>query len=336
MEKRSLKVVSEAWPLRSPFAISGYTFTAMQFVLVKVEHSGQVGSGEAAGVYYHGDTPERLVHQVESVRKSIEDGISREALQSLLPPGGARNAIDCALWDLEAKLTSRPAWQLAGMAPPKPLLTTFTCGAADPREMATVAKSYKGSRAIKLKLTGHPEDADRIRAVREARPDVWLSVDANQGFTRSLLERLMPVFVEQNVALVEQPFPVGQEHELDGLDSPIPIAADESIQGVADLESLVGRFSVVNIKLDKCGGLTEALVIAREARSRGLKVMIGNMLGTSLAMAPAFLVGQFCDVVDLDGPVFLQRDRECSVQYSDGYITCPPDVWGSPLDRPHV
>jgi L-alanine-DL-glutamate epimerase-like enolase superfamily enzyme len=195
--------------------------------------------------------------------------------------------------------------------------------------MAARACVYKNARAIKLKLTGEPMDADRVRAVREALPDVWLGVDANQGFTRDGLESLLPVFCDAHVSLIEQPFPIGQEALLDGFRSPIPIAADESAQGIADLHGITGRFDVVNIKLDKCGGLTEGLAMARAASAAGLGTMVGNMSGTSLAMAPAFLVGQLCNsVVDLDGPVFLTSDRATTVDYADGLIMCGREVWG--------
>jgi L-alanine-DL-glutamate epimerase-like enolase superfamily enzyme len=196
--------------------------------------------------------------------------------------------------------------------------------------MARDASNYTQAKAIKIKLTGEPVDADRVRAVRAARPDVWLGVDANQGFTRASLAILMPLLVEAKVELVEQPFKIGQEALLDGLNSPIPIAADESVQGLADLPDVVGRFNVVNIKLDKCGGLTEGLAMAREAHRLGLDVMIGNMIGTSLAMAPSFLVGQLCQVVDLDGPIFLKNDRTPSVRYENGSVSCPEAVWGAP------
>jgi L-alanine-DL-glutamate epimerase-like enolase superfamily enzyme len=194
--------------------------------------------------------------------------------------------------------------------------------------MAATALAYRDARAIKLKLTGEPIDADRVRAVRSARPDVWLGVDGNQGFTRPALEKLLPVLVDTKVALIEQPLPIGQEALLDGLRSPIPLAADETVQSLADVASLLGRFQVMNIKLDKCGGLTEGLAMARTARELGLDVMVGNMLGTSLAMAPAFVLGQLCKVVDLDGPLFLAADRAAAVGYKGGYINCPPGLWG--------
>jgi L-alanine-DL-glutamate epimerase-like enolase superfamily enzyme len=265
---------------------------------------------------------------VESRRAEIEAGVDREGLQQILPAGGARNAVDCAMWDLEAKLAREPAWKLAGLNPPHPLVTTFTVGANPPEKMVEVALAYPGARAIKLKLTGAVEDAERVRAVRRALPDVWLGVDANQGFTRASLVELLPVLISANVKLIEQPFPVGREADLDGLQCPIPIAADESVQDGADIAAIAGRFNVINIKLDKCGGLTEALRMANLARSHGLDVMVGNMTGTALSTAPALLVGQLCSIVDLDGPIFLREDRTPGTVYAEGTVWCEPSVWG--------
>jgi L-alanine-DL-glutamate epimerase-like enolase superfamily enzyme len=327
----ALRVAIEKFPLKEPFHITGHTMTDTDVVTVELERDGCTGRGEASGVYYRKfDDVASNARQIEAVRRRIEVGVDREALQRLLPAGGARNALDCALWDLEAKLSGRAAWQSAGLDRPQPLLSTFTVSANSPDKMAADARAYIQAKAIKLKLTGQPADADRVRAVRAARADVWLGVDANQGFTRAFLETLFPVLVEARVELIEQPFKVGQEAQLDGLNSPIPLAADESVQGLADLADLPGRFDVVNIKLDKCGGLTEALAMAREARRLGLDVMVGNMLGTSLAMAPSFLVGQMCKVVDLDGPVFLSSDRSPAVRYVGGMISCPEQLWGAP------
>jgi len=330
----SLRVTVEKFPLKEPFHITGYTMVDTEVLRVELEQHGLVGRGESSGVYYrkHDNVPSN-VKQIEAVRPRIEVGIDRQGLQRLLPNGGARNAIDCALWDLEAKLTGKSAWQIAGLDTPQPLLTTFTVGANNPDKMAADARAYKQAKAIKLKLTGEPIDADRVRAVRAARPDVWLGVDANQGFTRTSLIEILPVLVEARVQLIEQPCKVGEESLLDGFDSPIPFAADESVQGLADMQGLVGRFRVMNIKLDKCGGLTEALAMAREAKRLGLDVMVGNMVGTSLAMAPAFLVGQLCEVVDLDGPIFLSKDRPVPVEYSGGMIRCPAGLWGEPTSQ---
>jgi L-Ala-D/L-Glu epimerase len=323
-----MRTAVERWVRQTPLRIAGYVFDAVDTLLVTLEKDGNIGRGEAAGVYYRGDKPSSMAQQLQSVRVAIESGIDRESLRELLPPGGARNAVDCALWELESKLTGIPVWRLAGLSEPRPLLTTFTCGADEPSQMAARAQCFPNARAIKLKLTGEALDADRVRAVREALPNVLLAVDANQGFDRIKLERLMPVLVDSQVALIEQPFAVGQEELLDGFHSPIPIAADESVQSTTDLSQLVRRFSMVNIKLDKCGGLTEALTMARQAGELGLQTMVGNMMGTSLAMAPAFVVGQLCSLVDLDGPCFLQSDRPDVVQYADGFMTCSRSVWG--------
>lgn len=318
----------ERWPLTAPFRITGHTWESVEVVRVELRKNGQIGQGEGAGVYYRQDTPTSMLEQIERIRARIDSKLTRETLQTLLPPGGARNALDSALWDLESKLIGRPAWQLAGLEQPRPLLTTFTCGAETPEKMAATATGYAQARAIKLKLTGEPADADRVRAVRAARPDVWLGVDANQGFNRASLEKLLPILIDARVSLIEQPFPIGQEALLDGLRSPIPVAADESVQSLADIPRLEGRFAVINIKLDKCGGLTEALAMARAARASAMECMVGNMIGTSLAMAPAFLVGQLCKVVDLDGPIFLRKDRPVAVRYANGEIDCPVGLWG--------
>jgi len=316
-------------PFKVPFRISGYVFTESPVTVVTLSDGQSIGRGEAAGVYYLKDTPETMLATLEEHRAAIESGPSREELRSLLPPGGARNAVDCALWELESKRTRTPAWKLAGISSPRPLLTTFTVSANDPVAMAAGAKNFAQARAIKLKLTGEVDlDIERVRAVRAARPEVWLGVDANQGYNRTTLEKLLPVLHEVRVSLLEQPCARGREAELDGIDHSIPIAADESVLGLDEVEGLPDRFDVVNIKLDKCGGLTEGLLISQRARSLGMKVMVGNMIGTSLAMAPAFILGQHCDVVDLDGPVFLQRDCKPGVRYEGGYVICDDNVWG--------
>ncbi|HVK50802.1 MAG TPA: dipeptide epimerase [Pseudoxanthomonas sp.] len=321
---------NEPLPLTHPFRISGYVFNAMPATVVTLHDGKHEGRGEGAGVYYLDDRPETMLATLESHREVIEAGISRAELRQLLPPGGARNALDGALWELESQRTGVPVWALAGLPATRPLLTTFTVGADTPDVAARAAIAYTQARAIKLKLTGDvDQDIDRIRAVRSARPDVWLGVDANQGYVPATLERLLPALVDQRVSLLEQPCARGREADLDGVDHIVPIAADESLQGLDELEGLVGRFDVANLKLDKCGGLTEGLLIARRARELGLKVMVGNMAGTSLAMAPAFVVGQLCDVVDLDGPLFLVSDRTPSVVYQDGYISCGEEVWGA-------
>lgn len=318
----------ERWPLRRPFTITGYSFTESEVLVVELRDGELLGRGECAGVYYNDDTPERARAQVLAASDAICAGIGREELLGVLPAGGARNAVDCALWDLEAKQQRRPAWQIAGLQPPRPVMTTMTIGAEAPATMAEHAREYARARAIKLKLTGTELDAERVRAVRAARPDVWLGVDANQGFTREPLAALLPALVEARVELVEQPFPRDRDDLLDGLRSPIPVAADESAQDIGDLDRLAGRVDVINIKLDKCGGLTRGLAMAAAARERGMRVMVGCMNGTSLAMAPGTLLGQLCDVVDLDGPLILSADREPPLSYDDGYVFAPEALWG--------
>ncbi|PZR72619.1 MAG: dipeptide epimerase [Chthoniobacterales bacterium] len=325
----TLEVHNEELRLKEPFRISGYTFENAPVTVVTLRDGEFAGRGEASGVYYLNDTPDKMLATIEAKRDAIESGLTRDELRELLPAGGARNALDCALWELEARRANKPVWQLAGIEAPKPLLTTFTVSANDPELMAKGATGYTQARAIKLKLTGEvDDDTARVRAVRVARTDVWLGVDANQGYTRSTIEKLLPALVDARVSLLEQPCARGRESELDGVDHSIPIAADESVQGLDEVAVLAGRFDIVNIKLDKCGGLTEGLLIGARARELGMKVMVGNMIGTSLAMAPAFILGQQCDVVDLDGPIFLQGDRTPGVTYENGLINCDEVVWG--------
>ena len=325
----TLAVSTELLPLRSPFVISGYTFTDLTVAVARISRREATGEGEAAGVYYLQDDAPHMLAAIESVRAQIDAGASRDDLRRLLPPGGARNALDCALWDLEARLSGRPVWSLAGLGAPRALTTTYTIGAGDPAAMAAKSVEYAEARAIKLKLTGDvAQDIERVRAVRKARPDVWLAVDANQGFNPDSLESLMPALIAGGVKLLEQPFARGRDRDLEGLRSAIPIAADESVQGLADIEGLVGRFDVVNIKLDKCGGLTEALEMAAAARRLGLGIMVGNMVGTSLAMAPAFILGQVCDIADLDGTIFITHDRTPAMVFDQGRVSYPDNGWG--------
>jgi L-alanine-DL-glutamate epimerase-like enolase superfamily enzyme len=329
---RTSKLTSrlEHWDYKYPFRITGYDWTVAEVLYVEIERDGVTGRGEAAGIYYKGDSPQHCLEEVERVREEIERGADRQTLLEMLPPGGARNALDCALWELEAKEQQRPVWQLAGLSEPHSLVTTYTIGADEPQAMVQRALDFSEARALKLKLTGEREDAERVSAVRSARPDVWLAVDANQGFTRKTFADLLPVLEEARVRLVEQPFPIDRIDDMNGLNSPIPVAADESAQTEDDLSKLAGRFNIVNIKLDKCGGLTAGLRMAARARELGLGVMVGNMMGTSLAMAPAFLIGQLCNVTDLDGPLLLRSDRQPSVEYKDGAISCSEAVWGGP------
>jgi len=315
--------------LAAPFRITGYVFEETEIVLVILSDGRHQGRGEGAGVYFLGDDAERMIADIEAARREIEAGIGRDGLRTLMPAGGGRNAVDCALWELEAARSGLPAWKLAGIEAPRPLLTTFTLGADAPEAMAEQARGLEHARAIKIKLTGEAElDLARVEAIRQARPDAWLGVDANQGYDRPGLGWLAEALLEFRISQIEQPLRRGDEAALDGYRSPIPLVADESVLVAADLPGLAGRFDLINIKLDKCGGLTEALAMVEEARRLGLGLMVGNMIGSSLAMAPAYILGQHCDIVDLDGPSFLAQDRIPGVVYRDGLIYCGDEVWG--------
>lgn len=326
----ALDLAIERFPYHQPFRIAGHVFTETAVLVARLSDGVYAGRGEGAGVYYLGDDADHMMAEAEAVRGAIEAGATRADLQTLLPAGGARNALDCAYWELEAKRAGRPVWALAGLDAPRPLRSTLTIGAGTPAAMAAAAEQLDPDAPIKLKLTGDvADDIARVEAVRAARPEAWIGVDANQGYAREALPELLPVLIANDIALLEQPLARGAEMDLDGFHRPLRFAADESALTLADTAGLVGRFDVVNIKLDKCGGLTEGLAIARAAQSLGLEVMVGNMMGTSLSMAPSFVLGQLCDIVDLDGPTFLARDRAPGVSYRDGCIHCPDEVWGA-------
>ncbi|UZK65372.1 dipeptide epimerase [Sphingomonas sp. M1-B02] len=328
-KRLTLSLTIERFPYHKPFRISGHVFAETAVLVAEISDGEHRGRGEGAGVYYLGDDAAHMLAEAERVRGPIEAGATRAELQALLPPGGARNALDCAYWELEAQQTGKPVWQLAGLDRARPLRSTLTLGADTPEAMAAGALAIDPEAPLKLKLTGElGEDSARLAAVRMARPDAWIGVDANQGYAIETLRLLLPVLVANGIALLEQPLARGRESDLDGLKRPMPFAADESAVSLADTTGLVGRFDVVNIKLDKCGGLTEGLAIAGRARQLGLEVMVGNMMGSSLSMAPAYLLGQLCDVVDLDGPTFLAQDRTPGVVYRHGQILCPDGVWG--------
>ena len=331
MSKLTMSVATQTLRLAEPFRIAGHVFDTSDIIVVTLRRGSAVGRGEASGVFFLNEGVAQMQQTLEDARSAIEAGEGREALCAILPPGGARNAVDCALWELEAQEADKPVWALAGLDQPKPLRTTFTLGADSPDAMAHKARAYDHARSIKIKLTGDLDlDIDRVRAIRDARPDAWLGIDGNQGFRKDQLPRLIPALVETGVSLIEQPLARDRDQDLEGLDSPIPVAGDESLLCLDDIAGAVGRFQVVNIKLDKCGGLTEGLMMAAEARRLGLGVMVGTMVGTSLATAPGFVLGQLCDLGDLDGPTFLASDRSPSVRYEDGAIWAGPQVWGAP------
>lgn len=331
MRPIDLEVSTQTLRLAEPFRISGYVFETWDVVQVTLDDGATRGRGEGGGAYYLGDDVPHMLADIEGARERIAAGITREELRGAMPAGGGRNAVDCALWELDAARAGVPVWQLAGLGKPRPVRTTFTLGADLPETMARRALAYDQARSIKVKLTGDLDlDLARVRAIRAARPDVWLGVDGNQGYAIDALPGLVDGLKREDVSLLEQPIARGAERDLDGFSSAIPIAGDESLLTLQDIGSAVGRFDFVNIKLDKCGGLTEGLLMVAEARRRGLGVMVGCMVGTSLAMAPAFLLGQLCDLVDLDGPTFLSDDPAPTVRYENGMIWSGADVWGDP------
>lgn len=328
-ESRLLTVEKAAIRFAEPFRITGYVFEAMPSIVAQIADAECVGRGEAAGVYYLGDDQQRMLDMIGEVRSRVEAGLSRDDLQKALPPCGARNALDCALWELDSHLEQTPIWNLADVPRPRPLVTTFTLPADDPSVLALKVGRLSFATAIKLKLDGNVDvDRERMAVVRQARPDAWLAVDANQGFVAGDLEALASAAREHSVSLIEQPLKRGEEAALEGWRPGIPVAADESILDLAELQERAHHFDVINIKLDKCGGLTEALKMARAARLFGKQVMVGNMGGSTLAMAPGFILGQLCDIVDLDGPFGLAEDPLAEQIYCDGKIFVPEGLWG--------
>lgn len=326
---RTLKIELVEWEYTTPFRISYKIHTHCPVVQVSLHEGGVIGRGEAAGVFYHGETLETIIAQIEHVARDVEDGLDRAELQAVLPAGGARNALDCALWDLEAKLGSLRAWELAGIAKPAPLLTSYTLGMDTPPATADAAAVARDFPLLKLKL-GDPSDVERVRQVRAARPDARIIVDANQAWDSQRLQEIVPVLATLGVELIEQPMPAGHDGFLERYESPIPLCADESCQTSGDdIASLASKYALVNIKLDKTGGLTEALKLAHQARAAGLGVMVGCMGGSSLAMAPSFIIGQLCSYVDLDGPLLLRGEVRHAIRYDGAQMQLPSrELWG--------
>jgi L-Ala-D/L-Glu epimerase len=318
----------ERWPIIRPFRIAGKTWDHFESVVVELERDGVVGRGEALGVYFLDETPETLMAQISQKSEWINDDIDRARLQLLLPPGGARNAIDCALWDLEAKSVGRSVWNISGVQP-KPLETVFTIGIEEtPQEMAAKAAAASAFDLLKVKLDGD-RPSERLGAIRRSRPDARIVIDANQGWTFNQMLELAPICANLGVEMIEQPLRRGHDAELEEYDSPVPLCADESCLHLDELEQAASRYQWINIKLDKTGGLTHALALAEAARGLGLQIMVGSMGGSSLAMAPAFVVGCLADLVDIDGPLLQQFDRLPGLKYKGGWVSVfEPNVWG--------
>jgi L-alanine-DL-glutamate epimerase-like enolase superfamily enzyme len=319
----------EHWEMLEPFEIAREVITNQAVLLLSLsDGQGHSGRAEAAGVDYDGETPGSMAAQLASVAPHLHDHLTATEIRSLLPAGGARNALDSALWDLRAKQTGVPVWKAAGLPPLKPVTTAFTLGLGDEASTRRKAREARHYPLLKLKVDAQ-RHLDVVRWVREEHPKARIVVDANQAWSLALLKDLLPELARAGVELVEQPLARGRDAELDGLVSPIPLAADESCTDRNSLAGLLGRYQFINIKLDKCGGLTEGLALADEATRLGLGLMVGNMCGTSLAMAPAFLLAQRCRYVDLDGPLLQKLDRATPMAYHQGVIQPPQAaLWG--------
>ena len=318
----------EEWPLITPFRITGVEWINSRGIVVQLSEDDYLGRGEAQGVFYLDETAESIFDQAESVVKTIESGITREELQELLPAGGARNAIDCAMWDLECKKTGNSIWQLTGINP-QSVTTVFTIGLEpEPEQMAAKAAAAAEAPILKIKLN-EDRPVERLTAIRAARPDATLVVDANQGWDFEQLQDVISKCAGLDLAMIEQPLPRGGDAVLESFNSVITLAGDESCLHSGELEQAARRYDMINIKLDKTGGLTEALKLARAARQLGCQLMVGNMVGTSLAMAPSFVVAQLCDFVDIDGPLLLKHDHPNGLQYDKGVVSVfNPAFWG--------
>jgi len=323
-----LEASDERWPLANAFVIARGSKTEAHVVVVTLRDGDRIGRGEAVPYARYGESVPSVLAEIEGARSAVEAGADRTALLSVLPPGAARNAIDCALWDLDAKRVGRRAWDLAGLAAPVAVETAFTLSLGTAQSMGEAARAASSRPLLKLKIGG-ADDLDRVEAVRRAAPHPSLIVDANEALSFDELRRLAPEFARLGVRLIEQPLKAEEDAALDGYACPVLLCADESIHTRAELAACARRYGSVNIKLDKTGGLTEALALKREAEVLGLTIMAGCMVATSLAMAPALLVAQGAAVTDLDGPLLLARDRSPGLVISGSSIAPPTaPLWG--------
>jgi L-alanine-DL-glutamate epimerase-like enolase superfamily enzyme len=325
---RKLAVSIERWPIAGAFTISRGAKTEAVTVVATISQGDHAGHGECVPYPRYGETPEATLDALKAMQESIAKGLDRAALQAAMPAGAARNALDCALFDLEAKSSGRRIWSLLGRPAPRPCTTAFTISLGTPEAMAAATAKAAHRPLLKIKLGGDGDD-ERIAAVRKSAPESELIVDANEAWTPDNLEYNLAACANAGVTLVEQPLPAGRDEALARIKRPIAVCADESVHDRASLEGLRARYDAVNIKLDKTGGLTEALAMADAAQALGLEIMIGCMVATSLAMAPAMLLAQQARFVDLDGPLLLARDRDGGLRY-DGSLVYPPeaDLWG--------
>ncbi|RDJ12176.1 N-acetyl-D-Glu racemase DgcA [Rhizobium grahamii] len=325
---RSLEIQTESFPISGTFTISRGAKTSADVILCTIREHGIAGRGECVPYRRYGETMESVAAQIEAARPLIEAGLTRLELQRAMQPGAARNAVDCALWDLEAKSSGNTVIKSLGLVKPQPLTTAFTISLGEPDVMADQARANAGRALLKVKV-GTGDDESRIRAVRAAAPDAAIILDANEGWPEDALEHHLRIAAEAGIALVEQPLPAGKDELLAEIHRPVLVCADESVHHTGDLASLRDRYDAINIKLDKTGGLTEALAMKKEAQRLDFKIMVGCMVGTSLAMAPAVLLAQDAEFVDLDGPLLLARDREPGLRYAASLVW-PPEttLWG--------
>lgn len=324
---RVVKSRVETWAMNKPFRISGAVYDAIELVHCSITDGHWQGRGEAAGVDYRGETIQGILDQVQGMAADISRGMGRHALLDALPAGGARNAIDCALWDLECKQAGRSIFDQLTLSP-APVTTVYTIGIDTPSAMAREAANHRDHPVLKVKL-GADQVLARMKAVHLAAPDSEILVDVNGGWSIDELVDHAPRLADLGVRMIEQPLPDGRDEALEHYDSPVLLCADESCQGEEDLPGLAGRYGMVNIKLDKTGGLTAALALVEAARRAGFELMVGNMLGTSLGMAPAFVIAQFCRYADIDGPLLQREDRSPPLRYERGTAHPPdPRLWG--------
>jgi len=323
----SLKIIQERYPIAGKFTISRGSKTEALVIVCEISRNGKLGRGECVPYARYGESIESVSEQIEAVRSAIESGADRLTIQTLMPAGAARNAVDCAFWDLEAKLSGKRVAETLGTLP-HPLETAITVSLGTPEEMAESTAKVAHYPLIKVKMGGD-NDIERIHAVANAAPNSRIIIDANEGWTDDNIEENMAAAAKAGVVLIEQPLPAGKDEILSRIDRPVIICADESVHTSVGLEELATRYDAVNIKLDKAGGLTEGLIMRDKAISLGLQVMVGCMVGTSLGMAPAVLLAQKADVVDLDGPLLLSKDRAPGLKY-EGALVYPPEatLWG--------
>jgi L-alanine-DL-glutamate epimerase-like enolase superfamily enzyme len=323
-----LSIAEERWPIAGSFTISRGAKTEAHVVTVTLAEGAHVGRGECVPYPRYEETVPQVVAALEAARSRIEAGITHADIPALIAPHAARNALDCALWDLRAKQEGKPVWQLAGLTEPKPVVTAYTLSLDTPEAMGEAAAKASARPLLKLKL-GRDGDAARLRLIRRNAPSSRLIVDANEGWSAENLAEMLAACAEAGVELVEQPLPAGNDEALRHIARAVTVCADESAHGIDTLDALSGKYDAINIKLDKTGGLTPAIELARAAQSRNLRIMVGCMLATSLAMAPAMLITPFADVVDLDGPLLLKQDRDPAIRFEGSLMHPPPaSLWG--------